>query len=155
MSTPANCDLNDYLGQLRRNNLEPSFGAYMEPATGWNGMPLTVGTIHPLGPRDPRHVVGYTEAHRNSRNALGHEPAIDGDNQGIISTFDLKAMQERIAKLEKMVEQLWRMSAVGPMRQKTEQQVNESTIASATLADTPLDIKMLEDELQNLKLPRL
>ena len=150
MSTNNNLD--NYLGQLRRNNLEPSFGAYMEPATGWNGMPLTVGTIHPLGPRDPRHVVGYTEAHRNSRNALGHEPAINNTN-----AVDLKAMQERIAKLEKMVEQLWRMSAVGPMRQKTEQQVNKTPepTLDATLADTPLDIKMLEDELQNLKLPRL
>lgn len=149
----ANDDLDDYLGQLHRNNLEPSFGAYMEPAAGW-APTLTVGTIAIPDPKDASLIVGRAEAPHNSRNAvvgidinvngsdntaLGHTQTINGNNnivigskltvvgddQVIIGKFDLNAMQERIAKLEEMVEQLWWMPG-GPMCQEAEQRFNET-----------------------------
>lgn len=154
----ANDDLDDYLGQLHRNNLEPSFGAYMEPAAGWaprfDSVASAVGTIAIPDPKDASLIVGRAEAPHNSRNAvvgidinvngsdntaLGHTQTINGNNnivigskltvvgddQVIIGKFDLNAMQERIAKLEEMVEQLWWMPG-GPMCQEAEQRFNET-----------------------------
>lgn len=154
----ANDDLDDYLGQLHRNNLEPSFGAYMEPAAGWasrfDSVASAVGSIANSDPKDASLIVGRAEAPHNSRNAvvgiavnvngsdnisLGHTVSINGknniviggkltvvgDDQVIIGKFDLNAMQERLAKLEQMVEHLWWMPG-GPMCQEAEQRFNET-----------------------------
>lgn len=151
----ATDDLDDYLGQLHRNNLEPSFGSYMEPAAGW-APTLTVGTIAIPDPKDASLIVGRAEAPHNSRNAvvgidinvngsdntaLGHTQTINGNNnivigskltvvgddQVIIGKFDLNAMQERITKLEEMVKQIWRTPG-GHMRREAEERSDETTV---------------------------